>query len=400
MRVLSHNEKLWHTPLTLTLSAQQQKIIIPIDKRCLFACKHKLALGHSAELFNNGNITVLYTKLMTNKNAAVAVHVKDQHVGGLLVHGRGFEETHSDDGVHHVSGLAKLADAIVSRHATVPDCAFTGDIATPLPPYQQLKFCKDVLRCLKLSLPVPTSEHESKIFQAMQRERLIDRKTSSAATSRFRYTGLAGSHLMLKFNNNFISRMVSCHKTNSLFVARSICLNVAAAQKFVTPSDMALLGSTLETVQLHPDTMTLLQSTAEHPCTRVCYLDFTGTKQKIPVYVLQQPQVLSLATSGINLPANMPCYVAFTERNAPILLGDVKLTNHCTANPAQTARDLRLHGEVFTRRWLHAACTQHPELHNALCIFAKAAAPKQGSVYAYNPVPALDMWATHEINQS
>ncbi len=398
MRVLSQNEKLWHTPLTLTLQLQHHKVTIPIDKRCLRACKHKLEEGHSAELFNNSHISVLYTKLLTGKNAAVTVHFHDQEVGSLLVRGRGFDETHTYDGINHVFGLPKLADAIVSRHATVPSCVFQGDITTPLPPYKKLKFCKDVLRAMNLSLPKPGSEHESRVFQGLQREQLIAVCSDTQPSSCFQFTGLSGAHMMLKFNNNFISRMVSCHPFSSLYAARSACLNVAAAQKFVTPDQTALLASTLEVTPLHTDTMQLLQNITEEPCTRVSYLDSTGGKQKIPVYLLHQAHILSLATSGLAVTANLPCYVAFTENKTPILLGSVQVATPPAVSVTQAAKFLQHHGELLTRRWLYAACTHHPELQSALTVLAKASAPKQGGVYAYSPVPALDLWATHEIN--
>ena len=144
--------------------------------------------------------------------------------------------------------------------------------------------------------------------------------------------------------------------------------------------------------------MQLLQNITEEPCTRVSYLDSTGSKQKIPVYLLHQAHILSLATSGLAVTANLPCYVAFTENKTPILLGSVQVATPPAVSVTQAAQFLQHHGELLTRRWLYAACTHHPELQSALTVLAKASAPKKGGVYAYSPVPALDLWATHEIN--
>ena len=116
MRNLSSQEKLWHTPLVLTVRVQGQPVTIPMDKRSLTVCKHNLQNGHSAELFSEGPLSVVYTRLNTPGSAIIAVRYQNDDIGILAVQGRAFEESLSTDKDTNVHGLTKLAEAIVSRY--------------------------------------------------------------------------------------------------------------------------------------------------------------------------------------------------------------------------------------------------------------------------------------------
>jgi hypothetical protein len=208
---------------------------------------------------------------------------------------------------------------------------------------------------------------------------------------------------LLKFNNNFISRMVSAHAHKNLFAARGTCLNVAAAQGFSLTGTQAFIGSTLESVDIRATAFDLLQQLriSGQPAARVAYIDEMDTKHKVPVFSLQPTQQEALSAVGVTTrDKSLPCYVAFTTTHTPILLGDFSIPAETSDSPVQVAAYLQSGGELLTRRWLAAACNYHPELSAALGILVRAVAPKTGSVYTYHPVPALDMWVSQqELNE-
>lgn len=401
MRNLSSQEKLWHTPLVLTVRVQGQPVTIPMDKRSLTVCKHNLQNGHSAELFSDGPLSVVYTRLNTPGSAIIAVRYQNDDIGILAVQGRAFEESLSTNKDTNVHGLTKLAEAIVSRHALVPSIPLSNTFTTALPPYTNLNACKQTLRSMQFALPRPVGEHQRRVYQSLLREKLITESNTQRPLPRRRFTGLPGAHLLLKFNNNFISRMVSASAFNNLFQARGICLNVAAAQGFQLPPEKGLLGSTLETMDLKTAASDLLEKvrTQGKPSARVAYIDTQGNKQKIPVFALTDIEKEALTAVNITTrKPGLPTYVAFTASHTPILLGDFT-TTQSQKSPDKAAAYLKAGGEVLTRRWLAAACNYHPELTSALCILSRAAAPDTGSVYGYNPVPALDLWAEEQIER-
>ena len=76
--------------------------------------------------------------------------------------------------------------------------------------------------------------------------------------------------------------------------------------------------------------------------------------------------------------------------------GPVTTMQFYTGDAEKAAAYLRAGGELLMRRWIAAACNYHKELNNALSLLSRAVAPEEGSIYGYNPVPALDMWSTHQ----
>ena len=399
---VTSEEKLWHTPLTLNVKIKGHNVVVPLDKRFLTICKHQIEEGHTAELFKAHDLCVLYTRLHQPDHALIAVRHGENDIGALVVQGRAFEESFSTHSDTHVQGLTRLAEAIVSRHARVPQVDLHGVWTQTLPAYTSLKTCKLIIKALKLAVPVPDSPNQRRVFQGLQREKMISVSTTARPLPRRRFTGLAGAHLMLKFNNNFISRMVSASPHSNLFNARACCLNVAAAQTFksIQPKTTAFLGSTLEAVDIKTaacQRLERLKNTAQ-PCTRVSLIDASQTKHKIPVYALTAVELEAL--NAVNIKTrydHLPTYVAFTSTHHPILLGDLAQFHTDTPKPEVSASYLQKGGELLTRRWLSAACNYHPELMSALSILSRGAAPTQGSMYGYNPVPALDMWAQQQV---
>jgi len=399
MRNYTLKDKLWHTPLNLHVKIQGKGVVVPLDKRFLNICKHQILYGHSAELFKEESLSVVYTRLNAPDHALISVQYDDIDIGVLAIQGRAFEETLSKDPKTNVQGLCQLAEAIISRHAVVPFITSAPDIIATLPPYADLKQCKQVLRALNLKLPKPTSDFQQHCFQFLLREKLISVCNAERPAPRRRFTGLPAAHCMLKFNNNIVSRMVSASASNNLFFARGVCLNVAAAQGLTLPGTQAFLGSTLENIDLQTAAYERLQEarTSSNPVARVAYLNAKGEKVKAAVFALTTIHREALAAIGINTrQPSLPFYVAFTASTTPILLGDFSLPTPSMASPAETASFLKKKGEVFMRRWIAAACNYHPELHNALCLLSRAVAPNEGSVYGYNPIPALDMWASYQ----
>ena len=399
MRNYTLTEKLWHTPLNLNVRIKGTHVVVPLDKRFLNICKHQISYGHSAELFKDGKLSVIYTRLNAPDHALISVQYDDIDIGVLAIQGRAFEETLSQDPKNCVQGLTQLAEAIISRHAKVPFITSDAVMSQPLPPYTNLKQCKKVIRALNLKIPRPSTEFQLHCLQFLQREKLISLSKSDRPAPRRRFTGLPAAHCMLKFNNNFVSRMVSASSSNNLFFARGMCLNVAAAQGFTLPDEHALIGSTLESFHLKTAASELMQEilTDMKPNARVAYLDQNGQKQKIPVFALNPIHREALAAVGITTRyPSLPCYVAFTISKTPILLGDFNFAHATAEAPETTAEHLKNGGELFMRRWLAAVCNFHPELHTALCLLSRAVAPEHGSVYGYNPIPALDMWACHQ----
>ena len=176
-----------------------------------------------------------------------------------------------------------------------------------------------------------------------------------------------------------------------------MCLNVAAAQGFELPSEHALIGSTLESVDIKTAASELMaEMLTTKPTARVAYLDTQAQKQKIAVFALNDIHREALAAVGISTQKPLlPFYVAFTQSKTPILLGDFSITS--VEEPAEKAAAyLKAGGELLMRRWIAAACNYHKELNNALSLLSRAVAPEEGSIYGYNPVPALDMWSTHQ----
>tara|TARA_B100001758_G_scaffold185543_1_gene162286 strand:- start:16739 stop:17956 length:1218 start_codon:yes stop_codon:yes gene_type:complete len=399
MRNYTLKEKLWHTPLNLNVNIKGKHVTVPLDKRFLNICKHQILYGHSAELFKEGNLTVIYTRLNAPDHALISVQFEDIDIGVLAIQGRAFEETVSRDPKTNVQGLSQLAEAIISRHAVVPCIPMNAAIQMQLPSYSKLKDCKQIIRALHLSVPRPNTEFQLRCFQYLLREKLITQAKHDRPALRRRFTGLPSAHCMLKFNNNFISRMVSASSTNNLFFARSVCLNVAAAQGFSVPDEHALIGATLESVPVKTAAFELLAKVlaSDKPCARVAYLDSNAQKRKIAVYALTDIHREALAAVDLTTQRpSLPCYVSFTKSNAPILLGDFTVTATKSQSPETSAKILKAGGELLMRRWMAAACNYHPELNNALCLLSRAVAPSEGSIYGYNPVPALDLWASHQ----
>ena len=122
-----------------------------MDKRSLTVCKHNLQNGHSAELFSEGPLSVVYTRLNTPGSAIIAVRYQNDDIGILAVQGRAFEESLSTDKDTNVHGLTKLAEAIVSRHALVPTIPLSNAFTTALPPYTNLNACKQTLRSMQFA---------------------------------------------------------------------------------------------------------------------------------------------------------------------------------------------------------------------------------------------------------
>lgn len=403
MRALQGRDKLWHTPLTLHVNIDQHSVTIPLDKRILTVCKHQVPAGHSAELFNTAKLSVIYTKLATHNHAFVSVRYGNKDLGMLAVQGRAFEEnTHLTPNCS-VHGLNKLAEAMVSRHTRVPSCSLPFPYDMKLPTYTSLKRCKQILRAMQLHASKPHREYEIKAFQSLLREKLVTQSPAPNHTSQRCFVGLPGAHLLLKFNNNFISRMVSAHAHQNLFEARGTCLNVAAAQGFSLTGTQAFIGSTLESIDIRATAFDSLQQLriSGQPAARVAYIDETDTKHKVPVFSVEPTQQDALRAVGVTTrDKNLPCYVAFTTTHTPILLGDFSIPAQTSDTPVQAAAYLQSGGELLTRRWLAAACNYHPELSASLGILTRAVAPKTGSVYTYHPVPALDMWASQqELNE-
>ena len=399
MRNFTVQEKLWHTPLILSVHVQGRKINVPLDKRFLNICKHQVKYGHSAELFKEGDLSVVYTCLREPGHAFISVQCKDIDVGVLAIQGRAYEETFSKDSKTLVNGFSALAEAIVSRLTVVPQIQLSSFMTEPIPSYSSLKYCKQVLQNLNLSISRPQSEYHIRAFNFLLREKLIRTSTENYRQPRRRFTGLASAHCMLKFNNNFVSRMVSANSTQNLFQARGQCLNVAAAQAASLPPLFVFLGSTLESIPVAGDAYTHLSNipNTRNPAARVAYLNSLVQKQKIPVYALQEPDLELLAASNIKSKKRLPMYVAYTIDKTPILLGDLCLSHSNNESASAAAHRLKKQGELFTRRWIAAACNYHPELTSALCILSRAVAPKEGSILGYNPIPALDMWANFQM---
>lgn len=397
MRNYTLKEKLWHTPLNLQVKIRGHHVTIPLDKRFLNVCKHQISYGHSAELFKEENLSVIYTRLNAPDHALISVQYEDIDIGVLAIQGRAFEETISQDPKTNVQGLTQLAEAIISRHAVTPLLSMNTVVKMRLPAYSSLKHCKQILRALKLSIPKPNTEFQLNSFQTLLREKLISACKNDRPAPRRRFTGLPAAHCMLKFNNNFVSRIVSASSNNNLFFARGMCLNVAAAQGFELPSEHALIGSTLESVNIKTAASELMAEVlTTKPTARVAYLDPQAQKQKIAVFALNDIHREALAAVGIATQKPLlPFYVAFTQSKTPILLGDFSITS--VEEPAEKAAAyLKAGGELLMRRWIAAACNYHKELNNALSLLSRAVAPQEGSIYGYNPVPALDMWAAHQ----
>lgn len=393
----SVRDKLWHTPLTLHVTLMGSTFCIPLDKRFLTICKHQLEPGHSAELFRKDNIAVVYTKLSQAKQVSVAVQHHDIDIGLLMVDGRAYEETPSLNPNTQVHGLKSLAESIISRHAVVPNCQLIPAMTQSLPVYSDLQLCKRTLQAMQLKLKSPKSEFQQRVFKSLVREKLIT-PTDKTIPSQHRFAGLPGAHLMLKFNNNFISRMVSASAHSNLFQARAMCLNTAAVQTINIPGTNVLLGTTLESINIGPDVYQSLQQLKEsQPVARVAYLNATGTKQKIAVYSLGDTAREMIQTRGLKTRKHsLSAYVAFTTSNTPILLGDFTIPV-TKSSPKAIAQQLQQGGELFTRRWISAACNYHPELTSALSVLSRAVAPAEGSLYGYEPVPALDIWTHHQL---
>ena len=116
------------------------------------------------------------------------------------------------------------------------------------------------------------------------------------------------------------------------------------------------------------------------------------------MYMATAQVISTMKDEGIITRGNLPMYVIFNHNNTPILMGDVSIPRQDGLDPTQTAHLLKSKGEVFTRKWLFAACTTHPELEQALPLLSRACAPVEGSIFAYIPVPALDIWTNTEIS--
>ena len=391
-------DKLWHTPLTLDITVDGNRIVVPVDKRYISICKHRVQVGHSAELFRESNLAIVYTQINSN-NASVVVQHEDNDIADVLIQGRGFEECLSASPEVRVVGLSKLAEAIIARHTTIPDIMELSTGCEVLPQYDDLKHCKRTIRAMMWTLPKPENvSQQHRVYDALIREKLLTVSDNARPPVRKRYTGLSGVHMLLKFNNNVISRMVSAHVHSSLLRARAMCVNAALMHSLVLPEQTVILGSTLETMKLKMDTWHALMTVADtKPVTRLSYLDENRIKRKMFMYVLTPMMMSSLKDAGITTRGCFETYVIFNHKNTPILMGDVTMPRHNALSPVQVAKLLTMKGEVFTRKWLFAACTTHPELEQALPLFSRACAPANGSIFAYIPVPALDIWTNAEI---
>ena len=121
---------------------------------------------------------------------------KDIDEGVLDIQGRAYEETFSKDSKTLVNGFSALAEAIVSRLTVVPQIQLSSFMTEPIPSYSSLKYCKQVLQNLNLSISRPQSEYHIRAFNFLLREKLIRTSTENYRQPRRRFTGLASAQCM------------------------------------------------------------------------------------------------------------------------------------------------------------------------------------------------------------
>ena len=107
MRYGSSRDKLWHTPLTLSVMCHGKSAVIPIDKRYITICKHKLQCGNSAELFRDGSMVIVFTKLGEH-DAAISVQHNNTDIASVMIQNRAFQEQYHQSETYKIQGLARF----------------------------------------------------------------------------------------------------------------------------------------------------------------------------------------------------------------------------------------------------------------------------------------------------